>query len=57
MKFTAVLKLLPLIMKTISPELRKEIENGVEKLETKAKTTPHPVDDIAVAILKVIVDL
>lgn len=47
-----LIQLLKLILSAISPELRKWICEAMEDLEKKAATTPNPVDDILVAVLR-----
>lgn len=41
-----------LIWPKVSPQIRESIVAFVKELEKKAATTPNPVDDILVAILK-----
>lgn len=38
----------------VSPQIRQEIEQFVQKLDEQAKATDNPYDDIAVGFLKVI---
>jgi hypothetical protein len=47
-----LLNLLGIVVTTISPELRAEIVKAVTTMETKAKQTASPIDDVFVKILK-----
>jgi len=49
-------KLIPLILATISPEIKKALTEFVNRLESDAKKTSNPWDDMFVAILKSIID-
>jgi len=48
-------KLIPLILTVMSPEIKKAVAEFVANLETQAKKTPNPWDDMFVAILKGII--
>lgn len=48
-----VAKIIEHILENMSPELRGAIVDAVRLLETKAKVTKNPWDDILVMILKV----
>ncbi len=49
-------RLLPLLMGKISPNIKLLIRAFVVKLEIDAKKTPNPWDDVLVYILKIIVN-
>lgn len=49
-----LIRFIPLVLSVISPELRKFLEEMLNTMETKAKTTPNPWDDYFVAALRVI---
>ncbi len=49
-------KLLPLILTVMSPEIKKAIIEFVNKLDEMAKKTPNKWDDIAVDILKSVIN-
>ncbi len=51
------MNLIQLILAAISPELRKAVVEFVISLEAKAKTTPNPLDDIVVDILKTLLGI
>lgn len=55
MKLNYVFKLIPLIIGSISSELREDIEKGVDQLAETASKTPNKVDDIAVQLLKIVI--
>lgn len=46
--------IIEILLKAISPELRKAIVDFINNLGDIAKETPNPFDDTAVSILKVI---
>lgn len=52
-----VVQVLPLVWAAISPLLKEAIKDGLVSLEAKAKETDNPLDDIAVQILKDILEL
>jgi len=47
-----IMMLLPLILGTISPEIRNLLVEWVQNMERQAKATDNPYDDMFVAILK-----
>ncbi|MBA7546028.1 hypothetical protein ES705_38411 [subsurface metagenome] len=47
-----LLRLIGMIVNVASPELRKVLEEWLTNLETQAKKTSNPWDDILVAMLK-----
>ena len=47
-----LLQLITMIVTVMSPELRKGLEDVVNGLETQAKETANPWDDILVGLLK-----
>lgn len=47
-----LLQLITMIVTVMSPELRKVLEDVVNGLETQAKKTANPWDDILVGLLK-----
>ena len=44
--------LLPRLIAGLSPEVKAEITTALDKMDAKAKATKLPFDDIAVAILR-----
>ena len=50
-------RLLGHLVENISDDLRKAIINMIKKLDEIAKSTPNPIDDFAVALLKAIVGI
>ena len=48
-------KLIPLILATISPEIKTLMGDFIMSLDAKAKATSNPWDDMFVAILKEII--
>ena len=40
------------LLKVVSPVVRDELEQALNRLELKAKETPNPFDDMFVATLK-----
>ena len=50
-------KPIPLILTSISPQLREGIKTGLTEWDTKAKTTDNPWDDILVGLLRTITGL
>lgn len=44
--------LLPQLIAGLSPEVKAEIVQALDKMEAKAKTTKLPFDDIGVAMLR-----
>jgi hypothetical protein len=46
------LPMLGLVLTNISTELKAEIREGVNRLETKAQATKNPFDDLGVMLLK-----
>lgn len=48
------LTLLPKLIAGLSPEVKAEITAALDKMEAKAKTTKLPFDDLAVAMLRMI---
>ena len=53
MNLGKLLNLITLLLASLSPELRQEIKEAIERLEQKAKLTKNPIDDIAVMLLKI----
>ena len=49
-------KLIPLILATISPEVKDLMKSFIAKLDEQAKATSNPWDDMFVAILKEIIN-
>jgi len=47
-----ILQLITMIVTVMSPELRKGLEDVINSLETQAKKTANPWDDILVGLLK-----
>jgi len=47
-----ILRLITLVVTVASPELRKTLSDWIAQLETNAKKTANPWDDILVAMLK-----
>jgi hypothetical protein len=47
-----ILRLIALIVTVASPELRKALVEWIKVLETNARQTANPWDDILVAMLK-----
>lgn len=47
-----ILRLISLVVTVASPELRQGLEGWLDGLETQAKKTANPWDDILVAMLK-----
>jgi len=47
-----IAKLVPLIINTISPELKRLLCDFCSSLEAKARTTSNPWDDILAQVLK-----
>jgi len=50
-----IAKIIEQIVKQMSDNLRKELMAAIQKLETVAKQTQNPWDDILVLILKVVI--
>jgi hypothetical protein len=46
--------MLPKLLGNVTPELRRALRSLVDTLREKARTTPNPYDDIAVATLAVL---
>ena len=55
--FKLIEKMLPKILKVITPELKAAAQNFVKQLEHHAKKTNNPLDDIFVEILKVLLEV
>lgn len=47
-----IFRLITMVVTVMSPELRKGLEVWLDKLETDAKKTANPWDDIIVGLLK-----
>lgn len=47
-----IFNLITMVVTVMSPELRKGLESVVNELETQAKKTANPWDDILVGLLK-----
>ncbi|GAI67637.1 unnamed protein product [marine sediment metagenome] len=47
-----ILRLIGMIFTVASPELRKGLEQWLDNLETQAKKTSNPWDDVLVGLLK-----
>lgn len=45
------------ILQNLSAELKAEIREGVNRLETKAQATKNPFDDLCVMLLKGLIGL
>lgn len=52
-----ILLIIKQLLKVISPELRKLIEEWINNLEEQASQTPNPWDNILVGFLKVLLDV
>ena len=52
-----LLDLLGMVLSVMTPELRTGIEAFVRRLESDAKKTPNPWDDIFVGVLKSILGM
>jgi len=52
-----ILRLIALVVNSASPELRTMIKEWVLELEKRAKETPNPMDDILVALIKVVLNI
>lgn len=53
----AAIPVLQLIFNAMTPYIRKEMEEGIKKLYSKALATPNPLDDFGVRILSQIVGI
>lgn len=51
------LEMMKMIIPVISPELKDELDVGVQKLEDKAKKTTNKFDDILVGLLKTLLSI
>jgi len=49
-----VMRMLPLVLGAISPQLRKNLETWLNNLEAEAKKTENEWDDMFVAALKIV---
>ena len=49
-----IVRLLRMFLDLISPQLRQIIVDAVKELEKIAPTTPNPLDDLLVKVLKII---
>lgn len=47
-----ILRLITMVVSVATPEIRKGLEDVINGLETQAKKTPNPWDDILVGLLK-----
>ena len=56
-KVNWILAILKLIWANVSPQIRDAIVKFVEDLEKKANETPNAWDNLAVAVLKVILGI
>lgn len=52
-----VLRMIVLVVGAASPEISTSIREWVLELETRAKETPNPMDDILVGLLKVVLNI
>lgn len=52
-----ILRLVTMVFSVMTPELRHSLSVFVKKLETDAKKTPNPWDDIFVGLLKTILGI
>jgi hypothetical protein len=52
-----IIKFLPIILKNITPTLRKEIISFLDSLEQKAKQTSSPFDDLFIAFIRSLLDI
>jgi len=50
-------RVLPKLLKFITPELKNAARNLVKQLENHAKETSNPLDDLFVEVLKVILEI
>ena len=50
-------KLLPLLITNVSPEFRKSIAEGLDRLELNAKESVNPWDDLAISFLRSIINI
>jgi len=49
-------RILPAIIKALSPQIKEETVEFVKVLDKKAQATPNPIDDVFVMILKLIIN-
>lgn len=52
-----ILRLIEIVLKSASPELRQFIIDWVKEIEAKAKETPNPWDDVLVGLIKVLLNV
>lgn len=50
-KITFIMKILSTLIRSISPDVKKLIQNFIKDLEVKAQATKNPFDDILVDFL------
>lgn len=46
-----IISILPLIVKAVTPEIKKTAKNLLKDLRSRAEATPNPYDDVFVDIL------
>jgi len=51
------IKVLEMIIPVISPELKKEMDEGIKRLEAQANKTPNKFDDILVGLIKTLLNV
>jgi len=52
-----LLRIIGMVFSVMTPELRTGMESFVKRLESDAKKTPNPWDDIFVGVLKSILNM
>jgi len=52
-----ILRMIILVVGAASPEIRANVKEWVLELAEKAKTTPNPMDDILVGLLKTLLNI
>ena len=48
---------LGVVVKSISPAVREAVEEGISKIEEAAAKTTNKIDDLAVELLKAVLDI
>ena len=56
LKTDFIVKILKVLISNISPDIKKLIQESIDKLDAKAKTTRNPFDDLLALVLKAIFD-
>lgn len=52
-----LLRIITLVVGSASPQLRALIRDWVKDLESRAKETPNPFDDVLVGLIKIVLDV